>query len=763
MGDREDNFLKNLLATFRVEAEEHLQSISSELLELEKTASDERRQEVVEKVFREAHSLKGAARSVNLTAFVNVCQSMESVFSALKRRTMTLVPAHLDLLHETVESLRHWVKSLEEAPKPAAEGRLGRLLEGLEKIRQGLPLAAGRAEPSDTLARPASEPAAASSPPAGEEVPVADTVRIRTARLDSLFLQAEGLRATGLNARQRAAVWRDILAEVTAARRRWRELSPGLQALRRNFAAAPASQVNGRKTLASRSFLELLDSQESFLKSLEYRMGTAVKTAELDQEQLNSALNALLEEAKQTLMLPCARLLEVFPPLARRLAREQGKEVELVVQGEEIEIDKRILEELRDPLIHIVRNCIDHGIEAPGVRRQAQKPAAGRVTLTVARRNGRVEFTISDDGGGIDAEKVRTVAVKLGMITPEEASRLDAERTLALVFESGISTSPVITDLSGRGLGLAIVREKVENLGGSVFLTSRPEAGTTLRLVLPITLTAFRGVLVRAAGRPLVIPTAHLERVLRIDRKEIKTVENRETIPHNGQAVSLVRLGEVLELPPRPAFETAGDKVTLVLLRAGEKRIAFAVDEVVAEQEVLVKDLGKQLARVRNVAGATVLGTGQIVPILNVTDLVQSVVKVRAGAAPRAHAPEAPARRAILVAEDSITARTLLKNILETAGYDVKTAVDGAEALAMLKSGTFALLVSDVDMPRMNGFELTAKLRADKKLSELPVVLVTALESREDRERGVEAGANAYIVKSSFDQSNLLSVVRRLI
>jgi two-component system chemotaxis sensor kinase CheA len=763
MDNRESDFLKKLLATFRVEAEEHLQAISSGLLELEKAGSDDRRREVVETIFREAHSLKGAARAVNLTAIEKVCQSLESVFSAVKRRAVSLLPTHLDLLHKSVENLRHLARSPEGEQEPAAEGRVARLQIGLEKIRQGLPLTVGGEESAEPVAGLPEAPIAPPSPAPKNEPSVAETVRIGTARLDSLFLQAQELLAAGLNARERVGVWRGILTEVKADRKRFRDLTPALQALRRNFEAPADSPNAARMAHPGRRLLEFLDGQDDFLKSLESRLQTAARTAELDQEQLNSALNFLLEEAKQALMLPCSGLLRPFPSLVRRLAREQGKEVDLIVQGGEIEIDKRILEELKDPLIHILRNCIDHGIEKPEVRRQANKPSLGTVTIALAQRNGKIEWTISDDGGGIDLDKVRAAAVKLGLVSPEEVGRWDGRRALTMVFESGVSTSPMITDLSGRGLGLAIVREKVENLGGVVALESRPTAGTTLRLLLPVTLATFRGVLVRVADRPFVIPTAHVERVLRMDRKEVKTVENRETIPLNGQAVSFVRLGEVLELPPRSTRESAGEQVILVILHSGEKRIAIAVDEVLAEQEVLVKDLGKQLARVRNVAGATVLGTGQIVPILNVTDLMKSAVKVRGAAAPGSVAIETAARRSILVAEDSITARTLLKNILESAGYDVKTAVDGAEALAMLKSEHFDLLVSDVDMPRMNGFELTAKTRAEKRLSELPVVLVTALESREDRERGIEVGASAYIVKSSFDQSNLLSVMSRLI
>jgi two-component system chemotaxis sensor kinase CheA len=762
MDKRENDFLRKLLATFRVEAKEHLQTISSGLLELEKAVPDQRRRELVESIFREAHSLKGAARSVNLTAVVTLCQALESVFSAFKRQAVSVLPGHLDLLHETVESLHHLVESPEAEGTPPDEGRMPQLLEGLERVRKGLPPTAARKESAEPVERLPKAPEGP-TPPSAERGGGADTVRISTARLDSLFLQAQELLAAGLNARQRVVVWRDILAEVMAGRRRLRDLNPDLQALRRSLENPANSPNEARRAFPGQRVLEFLAVQDDFLKPLEFRMRTAARTAELDQEQLNSALKNLLDEAKQTLMLPCSSLLEVVPPLVRRLAREQGKDVELVVQGGEIQIDKRILEELKDPLIHIVRNCVDHGIETPELRRRAQKPPGGTITIALAQRNGKIELTISDDGAGVAIEKVRAAAVKLGLVAADEAAQLDGHHALDLAFESGVSTSAMITDLSGRGLGLAIVREKVEKLGGVVTLESRPTLGTTLRLAFPITLATFRGVLVRVADCPFVIPTAQVERVLRIKREEIKTVENRETIPLEGQAVSLVNLAGVLELPSQSPGESPAQQVVLVLLRWGEKRIAFAVEEVLAEQEVLVKDLGRQLARVRNLAGATVLGTGRVVPILNVSDLMKSAVQLRAAAAPRAITVEAPGRRAVLVAEDSITARILLKNILESAGYEVKTAVDGAEALTMLKSEHFDLLVSDVDMPRMNGFELTTKIRADKKFPELPVVLVTALESREDRERGIEAGANAYLVKSSFDQSNLLSVINRLI
>jgi two-component system chemotaxis sensor kinase CheA len=338
-------------------------------------------------------------------------------------------------------------------------------------------------------------------------------------------------------------------------------------------------------------------------------------------------------------------------------------------------------------------------------------------------------------------------------------------KVLPLIFHSGVTTSPIITDISGRGLGLAIVQEKVGKLGGLISCESKPLEGTTFRMTLPLSLSTYRGVLVRVDEHLFVIPTINMERMKRIKKDEIKTVENRETVLTDGQAIPFMPLYAALELPQRVKKSEDEKFIQTVVLNSAEKLFAFSVDEVLNEQDVLVKGLGRQLSRIRNIAGATVLGTGRVVPILNIPDLIKSAVKLSASPARVTAAPEESLseRKSILVVEDSITARTLLKNILETAGYDVKSAVDGIEAFTLLKTEYFDMVVSDIDMPRMNGFDLTAKIRADKKLSEMPVALVTALDSREDRERGIDAGANAYIVKSSFDQSNLLEVVRRLI
>jgi two-component system chemotaxis sensor kinase CheA len=465
-------------------------------------------------------------------------------------------------------------------------------------------------------------------------------------------------------------------------------------------------------------------------------------------------------------MQPFANLLELLPRVVREISREQGKLVELIIRGDDIEIDRRILEELKDPLTHLLRNCVDHGIESPEVRGRAGKSRQGTISLTAVMRDGaNVELVLADDGAGIDAATVKEFAIRQSQISPQAAQALTDEQAVSLIFQAGVSTSPIITDISGRGLGLAIVKEKVEKLNGSLSVTTQPGNGTTFRIVLPVTLSRFRGVLVRVARRLMVIPTSSTERVTRVAKAQIKTVEGHETMVFNGAVTSLVRLADVLDLPPPADPPPAVTHHPVVVLSHANQRIAFLVDEVLSEQEVLVKPLGRQMIRVRNIAGATIIGSGQVVPIINVPELMETATKVAAREVRFAEpdAADKAVKQSVLVAEDSITSRTLIKSILETAGYRVETAVDGLDGLTKLRGGSFDLVVSDVEMPRMDGFGLTTQLRADKKLSNIPVILVTALNSREDRERGVDAGANAYIVKSSFDQGNLLEVVRRLI
>lgn len=801
MNNKDQEFMKHLLATFRVEAEEHLQKISAGLIELEKTMTQDKRAGIVETIFREAHSLKGASRSVNITDLEALCQTMEGVFAAMKRQELKGSPGLFDLLQQAVDHVgrllpvgdgkrsakekalhRELIGRLEEAAKGGETGK-GNPDSGAE-IRQAEIEEAAKAgalppvsepqpsapePPSQSPPRkPASSESRACAPERSLSPGITETVRVSTAKLSSVLLQSEEMLSAKLAAGQRVVQMRETRSAFAAWKKEWGKVSPlvhGIRKLSKKSAGEGAEERSGemRRELARLS--DFLEWNGAFIKALEGKYAAEAKTAEYDSRALGGMVNNLLDEMKKVMMFPFSSLLEIFPKIVRDLSRDHGKEVELNIRGEEIEIDRRILEEMKDPLLHLVRNCIDHGIEKPEEREGKNKGRHGTITISVAPRDNKVEVVVADDGAGIGITGIRAAVRKLGLVPPEKMAELSDGDLLPYVFQSGVSTSPIITEISGRGLGLAIVREKVEKLGGTVSLESHPGAGTTFRILLPLTVATFRGILVRSGEQAFVLPTTHVERVVRLKMEEIRTVENRETIHLDGRAVSLARLGDVLQLPATKQDQERSDRFQAVVLAAGDRRIAFLADEIMNEQEVLLKNLGPQLSRVRNFSGATVLGSGRVVPILNVPDLMKSAVNsafLSAGIEPEAREEETK-RESILVVEDSITSRTLLKNILESAGYDVATAVDGIDAFTRLRSADFDLVVSDVDMPRMNGFDLTAKIRGDKKLSEMPIVLVTALQSKEDRERGIDVGANAYIVKSSFDQSDLLEVVRRLV
>lgn len=762
-------FQKRLLATFRIEAKEHLNAISAGLVALENAAGEGERREIVETVFREAHSMKGAARAVNMTGVESLSHALESVFARCKRELYAPSPEEFDLFHRAVDAIDGYLSAVGDDPDQSLRSRARELVAGLERV------ASGEFRKQEKRRNTEEEKGGSGETEKGEEsrralslekTVASDTVRISAGKLDSVFLQAEEMLLAKAADLQFAADLGEINNELALWEREWKKNQPVFRCLARalqgRLSADPDAARLGR-------LLDFFESGQAFLKSVQNRTGKLTKTAAGHGHALEGMVDNLLDDLKEVMMLPCSAILDFLPKMVRDLARDRGKDAEIVISGETVEIDKRVLEELKDPVIHLVRNCIEHGIEKPAERLRRNKPARGRISVTVSIRDAsRAEIVVADDGAGIDADRVAEAAARSGMAHRDESGRTGAGELVDVIFRSGFSTSSMVSDISGRGLGLAIVREKVERLGGTVLAESAPKKGASFRMSVPLTLSTYRGVLVRASGQTFILPVAGVERVARVDAGLLRTVENRETIELDAEPVSFVRLGEILRLRSDEGNADGAGLIQMLVIGGGSGRIAFGVDAIIGEEEILARGLGPQLMRVRNISGATVLGDGAVALILHPGDLLKSAAKwtgMPSGAVASREAAKLAetARRAVLVAEDSITARTLLKNILETAGYRTFTAVDGMDALTALRTEHIDLVISDVDMPRMNGFDLTARIRASREFAELPVVLVTSLDSREDRERGMEAGANAYVVKSSFDQSNLLEVVKRLI
>jgi len=789
-----EDIQKQLQEAFRIEAEERIASMFANLTALEKSKHPDDRARMLEIIYREAHSLKGAARSVNILPVEAICQEMEGLFSALKTDKVHFTPELFDTLHQatgvvekyiaapeserpsvetTLESLTLTLSDFKDPlamphpsqPVETASHKINNNIQNIEKTAEEKspePVLKTHEAPPRHLVRPAANTGKLSlEPRPGIQQKSGETVRISTAKLDALLLKAEEL----ITVKQILSQHQSEIKETLDTIRQWRKISEkSRKELReiRQFIHA---------NLKLNRFFELYDVNHEQIIETNVRMNDLSKSLEHSSRLLGGMVDDLLEEMKKTSLLPFSTLFSLLPRMIRDLSRETGKEVELEMAGSDVEIDKRILEGLKDPMIHLIRNAVDHGIETSDRREKSQKSPWGTIRLSVTQpESNKVEIELSDDGCGMDIPAIKQKAVETGCISAPMAEMLTDAEALSLIWVSGISTSRMITEISGRGLGMAIVQEHVENLNGIISITTNPGRGSTFKIELPVSLATFRGIIVRAAGHNYILPIAHVEHTLRIRPEDIKTAGNKSIIIMDGQAVSLVNLSDVLGLSqahPSAVTGNRGDHITLpaVVLGSGKKRIVCIVDRIGSEQDVLVKSLGKQLRRIPNISGATILGNGKVVPILNVNDIITASAgkSIPAVMAEAIESFKHKVKKSVLIVEDSFTSRTLLKNILEASGYLITTAIDGEDGYNQVLNQTFDAVISDVEMPKMNGFELTRKIREQETLLGLPVILVTSLDSREDKEKGMDAGADAYIVKSSFDQSNLLEVLARLI
>jgi two-component system chemotaxis sensor kinase CheA len=503
------------------------------------------------------------------------------------------------------------------------------------------------------------------------------------------------------------------------------------------------------------------------------RLGALVNhlrnAAHEDTARLETVSNEL-ESGIQTLrLLPLSNLFSLFPRMVRDLSRQQQKEINLRIEGGDIPVDKQILEEMKDPLIHIIRNAIDHGIELPAERASFGKPRTATIRLKGYRTASAISIEVIDDGRGLDLESIKRTALRRGIRTEQELATMSATDLQELIFASGFSTRAQVTEISGRGVGLDVVRANIERLKGTIQVESTPGRGCGFRFKLSTTLATTYVLIAAINQHAYAIPIESVQTTLLVSPQDIFAIEGNQTITLDGQPVSLVWLADLLELPVKaPASPTAVDsasktQLSCIILQVGHERLGLLVDAVLDQQDIVIKTQSKLLKRVRNVSGATILGTGEVCIVLNPQDLIKSVHQASESSAIQELIEQSKAKQSVLLVDDSIPVRTQLKRILEGAGYEVTTAVDGLDGFNKLRTGQFDAVVSDVEMPNLDGFSFTAKIRQLKEYSELPIVLVTTLTKDEDKRRGIEVGADAYITKGTFDQKELLDTLRRFI
>lgn len=771
-----DDLQKRLQAAFKVEVKDRLQIMSSDLIKLEQVTVVEECDEIVESIFRQAHSLKGASRAVGFSAVEKIATAFESVFSALKNKNIEISPEMMDVVLHATDTLTTFAVGFDSRQPDIHGEQVLKIVSQLNELLLKKPIGKTESVKTFEVETKQKEDYLSAKKPAGkniqklkvqkETVPETQSVRVSLEKLDSLMLQAEEMLQAKLLAKQHKSELQKLIEMFESSQKDWAQVEHTVRDLSKSLQKRDnSSRQDKGALLTSINLLELINSNQNHSRITRDHLFTLVNSAHQDQRLIGEQVDRLIENAKDLLMLPFSIFLEMIPKVIRDLARDQKKFIKVTLEGGATEVDRKILEEMQDPLIHLLRNCVDHGVEPPTIREKTKKDKEGVINVAIEQVSGnKVQIVISDDGAGVNVEELKKAAIQKQVLSRQEADQLTTKDAFDLIFKSGLTTSSIITDISGRGLGMAIVHEKVEKLGGEISVESLPGQGTTFRILLPITLATFRGVQVMAGEQQFIVPTAGIDRIVRVNQIDIRTIQNRDTIILDKTTIPLVRLSDVMEIPHRD-LESTSELVPVMVLGKKEKQVAFSLDHVLGEDEILFKSLGSQLTRVRNIYGATVLSNRKLVPILNVTDLLKSAVHIKPMVAGKLSSSQQAlaVQKSILVAEDSITSRMLLKTILESGGYKVTTAVDGLEALTELKEGEYDLIVSDVDMPRMNGFVLTEKIRADKRLGELPVILVTSLQSREDREHGIDVGANAYIIKSSFDQSNLLEVIQKCI
>ena len=787
-----DKIRAELMASFQTELAEHVQTMTDGLLALEQAqlAPDEQ-QTVLQGVFRAAHSLKGAARAVDVPTVEQLAHGLENVLNDLQKGTIETSPVLFDTCYQALDAIRA-VQSADAGDGAASVAPLLQTLTKLDALRSvpprrvndtpkanpaipppGDPEAGGAGAPATAPA--ATEPAPSQPPnpepvtepaaPAVRATPDSDeTIRVSVGKLDALMEQLSELLATKIRAEQRLEQVRRLQQMIGNRQKEWLAVRAHYSQLERQTAGQPGVSKSDRELAR---VLDYVGTTQDEMRAIHTTVNALAREYANDTMQMSLVIDELEQEIKRVRMLPLQTITGTFARMVRDLAHESGKQIHFRILGGGTELDKRVLEQMKDPLIHLLRNAVDHGIESPQERETAGKAPTGRITLTAQQQGKDVTITVSDDGAGLDIEGLRRASMRHGSAGAESMNDNELAET---IFQAGVSSSPIITDISGRGIGLDVVRRNVEALQGRIDLRWAAGEGTSFIVTLPLTLTSSHGLLVRAGVEVFAIPLNAVERIAQIAPRDIVQLEGNDTVLHDGKPLTLVRLSDIMQIEASSGSEQIGQThILAVILVAADRRMAFVVDELCGEQEIVIKGMGKQLSRVGGIAGATVMGNGDVVLVLNVADLIRLALRGKRRSVLRS--PEEPvsllaarARQRILVVDDSITTRMLEKNILEAAGYTVTLAVDGQEALDIIAEGTLPqLIVSDLDMPRMNGFMLAEQVKQSPRTAQIPVVLVTSLDSAEDKARGIEVGADAYIIKSSFDQENLLETIEQLI
>jgi two-component system chemotaxis sensor kinase CheA len=760
-----------LLSIFWEEVSDHLSVLNESLLRVEMAQGEEKRS-LLKEMNRVAHSTKGAARAVGLGLIETIAHYLEEVFHLALDFNMAITPAIADTLYDSFDLIQNVMSNVENDNEVVT-----RVLMALEGI------VTAHVPDEAVVWSPPEVPELTLTTAEMQAVPVADdrvlppldaasntqtmlvrtldeTIRVSIDKLDQLMAQVSELNVLKMRGELRFKRTVELQQMLIRWQREWRSVRTGyIRLIRRVQDSSKSSAPPPELT----TILRFLEVNQRYLQNANRDMLHLYQALAQDQLTLLTLTDDLQDRVADLRMMPFETVAGGMQRLVRDLARDLKKQVVLDIIGAHVEIDKAVLDALREPLMHLIRNSVDHGIETPLERSNLGKPSFGLIELTVEQRGSEILIRVKDDGRGLNPEVLRQKAVQRGLLNSAEAEALDDDSVRMLIFQAGFSTQDKVSAISGRGLGMDIVRERVESLRGRISVASTPGHGMTTTINVPVSLTRIRCVLLRVGDEEYAVPSVMIARMERIDRSQIYTAKGQAMAKIGDRPVPLFVLGDVLAVPTMDAERPQAD---VVVLQALERMVAFEVDDLYSELELVLKPLGRELINTPFVAGAALLGSGAVVIVLDANDLVRVAsgdAMPRRNRLPALTREPSMRRLRVLVVDDSITTRTLEKNILETAGFEVVVAIDGLEAWTNLLEINPDIIISDVEMPQMTGLELARRVKSDARTRDIPLILLTSLGKPEQREAGLAAGADAYLVKSQFDQAELLATIQSVL
>ncbi len=770
---------------FRLEVEAQVTTLTSGLLALETNPNSAQE---LEALMRAAHSIKGAARIVGLDAAVGLAHVMEDCFVAAQNQMITLEGDQIDVLLRGVDLLQSLGSSsdLRDQTKEAEIGSIQAKIAAIQTPGAALVKQA---------TQPPSEPVtpnfvSVNSTPIAQTKPISLTVpspvmeasvlqihddeklgalELADTPSEPITTQDRVVRVSAENLNRMMGLAGESMIEAN-----W--LNPFIDSLMllksRQLELAKCLEKLQLDSLVSHSLnpegIELLEIARR--KEQECRDLTGDRVTELEEfvQRTANLSDRLYREVIASHMRPFADGVQSFPRMIRDIARKLNKQVKLDILGKSTAVDRDILKKLEAPLTHILRNAVDHGLELPEARLAARKPAVGTIRLEAVHRGGMLAIIVADDGKGIAIEMLRQQVINKNLVTPEVAAKLTDNELMEFLFLAGFSLSKQVSELSGRGVGLDIAKSMAQEVGGTVRVTSQPGLGTNFYFQLPLTLSVVRTLLVEISGEPYAFALARIDQIVNIKKSEISVVENRQYFTIDQKNIGLIPAYQVLGLPPSTSNS---DTLWVAIISDTSDTYGLVVDRCLGERELVVRPLDSRLGKVQDISAAALMGDGSLVLIVDVSDLVRSInnllktswlAKVGAEAIVQSSAPHREVKR-VLVVDDSITVREVERKLLQNRGYTVEVAVDGMEGWNAVRSQPYDLVISDIDMPRMNGIELIKQIKSHPRLNSVPVIVVSYRDREEDRLQGLEAGADYYLTKSSFHDDTLIQAVVDLI